>query len=229
MTSGSLWNCQRDQLNDDANENNAAHNKINYIKAITSKSFEYKTNLVARTPNNNNLLDAEVVVPLKYFSNFGRYVDLSLISCEKELDLNLSLDLMFFFQETTYQKKRWSVFNKINDKKNKGTHWVSSFIDRNLAVYFDSFGIEYIPLEVLNKIKDKSITHNIFRIQDNESTMCRFYCIAFIKYMLSEKTLFNYTNLFSPVDYKKNHKTIYKYFKDKCGKRGKSQIQFKKN
>ena len=105
MTSGSLWNYQRDQLNNDPNENNAAHNKINDIKAITSKSFEYKTKLVARTPNNNNVLDAEVVVPLKYLSNFGRYVDLSLISCEIELDLNLSLDLMVFFQETIYQKK----------------------------------------------------------------------------------------------------------------------------
>ena len=46
------------------------------------------------------------------------------------------------------------------------------FIDRNTAVYCGSFRIEYIPLEVLNIIKDKSITHNIFRIQDNESIMC---------------------------------------------------------
>ena len=38
------------------------------------------------------------------------------------------------------------------------------FIDRNTAVYFDSFGTEYIPQEVLSKIRNKSITHNIFRI-----------------------------------------------------------------
>ena len=49
---------------------------------------------------------------------------------------------------------------------------------QNTAVYFDSFGIGCIPQEVLNKIKDKSITHNVFRIQDNESSMCGFYCIA---------------------------------------------------
>ena len=60
----------------------------------------------------------------------------------------------------------------LDDKKSKETHWVSLFIDRNTAVYFDSFGTEYIPQEVLNKIRDKSITHNIFRIQDNESIMC---------------------------------------------------------
>ena len=102
----------------------------------------------------------------------------------------------------------------LNDKNSKGTHWVSLIIDRNLAVCFDSFGIEYIPQEVLNKIRDKSITHNIFRIQDNESIMCGFYCIAFIEYMIAGKTLLDYTNLFSPNDYKKNDKIIYKYFKD---------------
>ena len=49
----------------------------------------------------------------------------------------------------------------------KKTHWVSLFVDKNTAVYFDSFRIEYISQEVLNEIKDKSITHNICRIQDN--------------------------------------------------------------
>ena len=66
--------------------------------------------------------------------------------------------------------------------------------------------MEYIPHEVLNKIRDKSITHNIFRIQDNESIMFGFCCIVFIECMLAGKTLLDYTNLFSPNDYKKNNK-----------------------
>ena len=107
----------------------------------------------------------------------------------------------------------------LDDKNSEGTHQVSLIIDKNSAAYFDSFGIEYIPLEVLNKIRDKSITHNIFRIQHNESVMCGFYFIAFIKYMLAEKTLLHYTNLFSLNDYKKNNKIIYKFFKDKYGRR----------
>ena len=41
--------------------------------------------------------------------------------------------------------------------KSKGTHWVSLFIDRNAALYFHFLGVENIPQEVLNKIKDKSI------------------------------------------------------------------------
>ena len=92
---------------------------------------------------------------------------------------------------------------------------ISLLNDRNTAVSFDSFGIEYTPLEVLNKIKDKSVTHNIFIIRDNDSIMCGFYCMAFIKYMFAGKTLLDYTNLFSSNDYIKNDKLIYNYFKNK--------------
>ena len=53
--------------------------------------------------------------------------------------------------------------------------WVLLFINKNTAVYFNSFGIEYIFQRILNKIKDKSIIHYIFRIQENGSIMCGFY------------------------------------------------------
>ena len=112
----------------------------------------------------------------------------------------------------------------LDDKNSKGTQWVSLFIDKNIVIYFDSFAIESIPQELLKKVKGKSITHNIFRVQDNESIMYGFYCITFIGYMLAEKTLLDYTNLFSPNSYKKNGKIIYNYFKDKYGRRGKSRV-----
>ena len=34
--------------------------------------------------------------------------------------------------------------------------------------------------------------------------MCGYFCIGFINYMLKEKTLTEYTNLFSPNNFKKN-------------------------
>ena len=103
----------------------------------------------------------------------------------------------------------------IDDKRSKGTLWVSLFIDRNTAVHFDSFRIEYIPQEVLIKIKKKKkkkITHNRFRIPEDESVTCGFYCIALIEYVLAGKGLLGYINLFSADDYKKNGKiVIYKF------------------
>ena len=62
--SRSLWNYYGDEINDSANENNDTDNYgINNNKTTTSKSFEYKTKIIGRTPNNNNILDAEVIVP----------------------------------------------------------------------------------------------------------------------------------------------------------------------
>ena len=55
-----------------------------------------------------------------------------------------------FFQETI---KDVAYVKNLDDKNSKGTHWVSLFIDRNTAVYFDSFGIEYIPQKLLKKIR----------------------------------------------------------------------------
>ena len=75
----------------------------------------------------------------------------------------------------------------LDDTNSKGTHRVSLFIDKNAAAYFDSFGIEYIPHEVLNKIKDISITHNILRTQDNESVMCGFIALLSLNICLKEK------------------------------------------
>ena len=42
--------------------------------------------------------------------------------------------------------------------------------------------------------------------------MCRYFCIAFIDFMLGGKTLTEYTNLFSPNNSKKNDSIILNYF-----------------
>ena len=41
--------------------------------------------------------------------------------------------------------------------KSKETDWVLLFVDRYTAVYLDSFGIEYRPQVVLNKIRDNQL------------------------------------------------------------------------
>ena len=88
MTSGSLWNYYGDEVNDSANEIDDNDNKINSDKTTASKSFEHKTKIIGNTPNNSSRLDEEVVVPLKYLNNLWRSLDLLLINCERELELN---------------------------------------------------------------------------------------------------------------------------------------------
>ena len=65
MTSGSFWNYYRDEINNDENKANRFKNRLNNKKTIRSKSFEYKTKLIESTQKDNNIIIAEVVIPLK--------------------------------------------------------------------------------------------------------------------------------------------------------------------
>ena len=60
---------------------------VNNNKTTTSKSFEYKTKITGSMPNNDNILDAEVVDPLKNLNNVSRSFDQPLIYCELEPEL----------------------------------------------------------------------------------------------------------------------------------------------
>ena len=101
----------------------------------------------------------------------------------------------------------------LDEYENTGTHWVSLFVKTKYTVYFDSFGVEHIPKEI-NKFIRNDIKSNIFRIQAYDSIMCGYFCIEFVNYMLKDKTLLDYTNLFSPNDFKKNDRIIKRIFKN---------------
>ena len=47
--------------------------------------------------------------------------------------------------------------------------------------------------------------------------MCGYFCIGFVDFMLKDKSLLEYTNLFLPNEYKKNDKII-KYFQQNLSK-----------
>ena len=94
-----------------------------------------------------------------------------------------------------------------------GTHWIALYVKNNEVIYFDSFGVEHVPNEIKKLIGDKNIKTNIFRIQADNSIMCGHYCIGFIDFMFANKTLVDFTSLFSSYDCKKNDDIILSYFK----------------
>ena len=103
-----------------------------------------------------------------------------------------------------------------------GTHWVALYMqnNNNNVIYFNSFGVEHIPKEIktfINRplssaLQNKNIKTKIFRIQAYDAIMCGYFCIGFIDFMLAGKTLTEYTNLFSPNNFKKNDDIILNYF-----------------
>ena len=116
-------------------------------------------------------------------------------------------DLLKTIKDGTY------VIN-LDEYADVGTHWIALFCNRNEIVYFDSFGVEHVPEEIKEFVGNKNIKANIFRVQANDSVMCGYFCIGFIDFMLAGKKLTDYTNLFSPHDFKKNNDIILSYFKN---------------
>ena len=50
-----------------------------------------------------------------------------------------------------------------------GTHWIVLYVNNKTITYFDSFGVEHIPKEIMKIIVRKKIITNIYRIQAYDS------------------------------------------------------------
>ena len=92
-TIGSLYNYYRDELSDDADDNN-----FDNIKVVNSNTFKYKNNITGNTynvnagaqgydVNKNGTQEVELAMPLKYLGNFWRALNIPLIICEVSLEL----------------------------------------------------------------------------------------------------------------------------------------------
>ena len=93
------------------------------------------------------------------------------------------------------------------------THWIALSCNRSEIVYLDSFGIEHVPQEIKEFVENKNIIAHIFRVQANNSIMCGYFCIGFIDFMLADKKVTDFTNMFSPYDFEKNDNIILSYVK----------------
>ena len=77
-TSRSLWNFKRDEIINNADVSNNDN----------APSLKYKASLIGNTENNGRKNVVKIVVPLKYLSNFWRYLEMPLINCKVKISLN---------------------------------------------------------------------------------------------------------------------------------------------
>ena len=91
----------------------------------------------------------------------------------------------------------WAYVIKLDEYADVGTHWIALFCNRNEIAYFNSFGVEHVPEEIKEFVRNKNIIANIFRVQANNSIMCRYFCIGFIDFMLAGKKLTDFNSFFS--------------------------------
>ena len=59
---------------------------------MSTKSFKSKVKITGKSPNDGNTKNVEIIVPLKYLSNFWSTIEMPLINCEFNLILTWSKD-----------------------------------------------------------------------------------------------------------------------------------------
>ena len=102
-TNGSLWQyCKEIPA-----ENNAG-NIVDFDGANATDSFNFKTKITGKT-NDNGRKNVEIMVPLKYLSNFWRTLEMPLINCEVELIMTWSAGCVIIFQGVANQNPTFTI------------------------------------------------------------------------------------------------------------------------
>ena len=102
-TTGSLWQYSKDIP---ARDNN---NLIaEFTAGNTTDSFNFKAKITGQT-GNNGTKDVEIIVPLKYLSNFWRTLEMSLINCEVNLILAWSSTCVLIATDSPNQNATFAI------------------------------------------------------------------------------------------------------------------------
>ena len=103
-TSGSLWKYCKEIS---AVNNNG--NIVNFNGANATDSVNFKTKITGQTDNNGRIDNVEIIVPLKYLSNFWRTLEMTLINCEVELILTWSADCVIIYANVANQNPTFTI------------------------------------------------------------------------------------------------------------------------
>ena len=109
QTSGNLWQYYKEIP---AVDDNGAI--VNFNGANATDSFNFKTEITGYTAdyNDGNIagrVDVEIMVPLKYLSNFWRTLEISLVNCEVELILTWSAGFVIIYTDVANQNPTFTI------------------------------------------------------------------------------------------------------------------------
>ena len=75
------------------------------------------------------------------------------------------------------KRKNGAFVINLDEYHNIGTHWIALHVNNKTVTYFDSFGVEHIPKEIMKYINKKNIITNIFRIQAYDSIIAVIFVL----------------------------------------------------
>ena len=103
-TSGSLWKyCKEIPVV------NNTDNTVNFNWANATDSFNFKAKITGETNDDGDIDSVEIIVPLKYLSNFWRTLEMPLISCEIELILDWSAHCVIIYTDVANQVPTFTI------------------------------------------------------------------------------------------------------------------------
>ena len=103
-TTGSLWQYCKDI----PARNNANNAIIIFSDNNTTDSFKFKAKITGKT-GDDGTKDVEIMVPLKYLSNFWRTLEIPLINCEVNLVLTWSSTCVLITTNTPNQNATFAI------------------------------------------------------------------------------------------------------------------------
>ena len=129
------------------NQNDTDDNEINH-SIINSKSFDSKANFIGSVTHNNlTKNDVKIVLPLKYFRNFWRSLNMPLINCEVELILTWFKNCVLISKSTRDADYEEPIDRKIDNPENA----IFQITDTKL----------YIPVVTLSKENDTKLLEEL--------------------------------------------------------------------
>ena len=103
-TSGRLWQYYKNipAVNNDGDI-------VNFNESNATDSFNFKTKITGHTNDDGEINDVEILVPLKYLSNFWRTLEIPVINCEIELILDWSENCVIISTNNANQNPAFTI------------------------------------------------------------------------------------------------------------------------
>ena len=101
---GSVW-----QYCEEIPSINNARNYVIFNGANATDSFNFKAKITGKTNHEGDIRNGEILVPLKYLSNFWRALEIPLINCEDELILAWSEDCVIINTNIANQNPTFTI------------------------------------------------------------------------------------------------------------------------
>ena len=81
---------------------------VDFNGANATDSFNFKTKITGQT-NDDGIINVEIMVPLKYLSNFWRTLEMPLINCKVELILPWSANCVIIYTNVNNQVPTFTI------------------------------------------------------------------------------------------------------------------------